>query len=175
MAAVGQPKSPSVTGTLARHPPCRIFASLALVWTLRIATHIIYSGSVKVVHAHDQSGSFPGCWPLAGARSGRGREPAAWAATGRRCSPWPWFRDKGDIPRLGAGFGLPQSTAYRYLDEVIEVLAARVPGLQEQLGAVAMLTGPLFSGAPRPSRPASYGSWAHDRAGARSGQLPTQR
>jgi len=44
-----------------------------------------------------------------------------------------WFRDKGDIPRLGAGFGLPQSTAYRYLDEVIAVLAARAPGLQEQL------------------------------------------
>ncbi|MGH8306606.1 MAG: transposase family protein [Steroidobacteraceae bacterium] len=40
-----------------------------------------------------------------------------------------WFRDKGDIRRLGAGFGLPQSTAYRYLDEVIEVLAARAPGL----------------------------------------------
>jgi hypothetical protein len=47
--------------------------------------------------------------------------------------PCPWFRDKGDIPRLGAGFGLPQSTAYRYLDEVIEVLAARAPVLQEQL------------------------------------------
>ena len=44
-----------------------------------------------------------------------------------------WFRDKGDIPRLGRGFGLPQSTAYRYLDEVIEALAARAPGLQEQL------------------------------------------
>jgi hypothetical protein len=44
-----------------------------------------------------------------------------------------WFRDKGDIPRLGRGFGLPQSTAYRYLDEVIEVLAARAPGQQEQL------------------------------------------
>ena len=44
-----------------------------------------------------------------------------------------WFRDKGDIPRLGRGFGLPQSTAYRYLDEVIHVLAARAPGLQEQL------------------------------------------
>jgi IS5 family transposase len=44
-----------------------------------------------------------------------------------------WFRDKGDIPRLGAGFGLPQSTAYRYLDEVIEVLAARAPGLSGQL------------------------------------------
>ena len=44
-----------------------------------------------------------------------------------------WFRDKGDIPRLGCGFGLAQSTAYRYLDEVIEVLAARAPGLQESL------------------------------------------
>src|SRR6266496_2667456 len=44
-----------------------------------------------------------------------------------------WFRDKGDIPRLGRGFGLPQSTAYRYLGEVIEVLAARAPGLAEQL------------------------------------------
>jgi hypothetical protein len=44
-----------------------------------------------------------------------------------------WFRDKGDIPRLGAGFGLPQSTAYRYLDEVIEVIAARAPGLQDAL------------------------------------------
>jgi hypothetical protein len=28
---------------------------------------------------------------------------------------------------------LPQSTAYWYLDEVIEVPAARAPGLQEQL------------------------------------------
>ena len=44
-----------------------------------------------------------------------------------------WCRDKGDIPRLGRGFGLSQSTAYRYLDEVIGVLAARAPGLQEQL------------------------------------------
>jgi hypothetical protein len=44
-----------------------------------------------------------------------------------------WFRDKGDIPRLGRGFGLAQSTAYRYLDEVIEVLAARAPTLQQAL------------------------------------------
>jgi hypothetical protein len=42
-----------------------------------------------------------------------------------------WFRDKGDLPRLGRGFGLPQSTAYRYLDEAITLLAARAPGLQE--------------------------------------------
>jgi DDE superfamily endonuclease len=44
-----------------------------------------------------------------------------------------WFRDKGSIPRLGAGFGLAQSTAYRYLDEVIDVLAARAPGLRQAL------------------------------------------
>jgi len=44
-----------------------------------------------------------------------------------------WFRDKGSIPRLGAGFGLSQATAYRYLDEVIGVLAAQAPGLREAL------------------------------------------
>jgi hypothetical protein len=44
-----------------------------------------------------------------------------------------WFRDKSDIRRLGAGFGLPQSTAYRYLAEVIGVLAAEAPELREAL------------------------------------------
>ena len=42
-----------------------------------------------------------------------------------------WFRDKGSIPRLGAGSGLSQATAYRYLDEVIDVLAEQAPGLRE--------------------------------------------
>jgi hypothetical protein len=44
-----------------------------------------------------------------------------------------WFRDKGSIPLLGAGFGLSQATACRYIDEVIDVLAARAPGLREAL------------------------------------------
>jgi hypothetical protein len=44
-----------------------------------------------------------------------------------------WFRDKGSIPRLGAGSGLSQATAYRYLDEVIDVLAEQAPGLREAL------------------------------------------
>lgn len=44
-----------------------------------------------------------------------------------------WFRDKSDIRRLGAGFGLPQATAYRYLAEVISVLAAEAPELREAL------------------------------------------
>ena len=58
-----------------------------------------------------------------------------------------WFRDKGDIPRLGVGFGLPQSTAYRYLDEVIEVVAARA------LGCRRRWSGPWPRGAvPNPGR-----------------------
>ena len=34
------------------------------------------------------SGLFPGCWPRTAARSGRGREPAGWAAISRPCSGW---------------------------------------------------------------------------------------
>jgi DDE superfamily endonuclease len=44
-----------------------------------------------------------------------------------------WYRDKPCIRRLGAGFGLSQATAYRYIDEVTDVLAARAPGLREAL------------------------------------------
>jgi hypothetical protein len=44
-----------------------------------------------------------------------------------------WFRDRPDIARLGRGFGISQATAYRYLDEAIEVLAAQAPGLREAL------------------------------------------
>jgi len=40
---------------------------------------------------------------------------------------------QGRIPRLGAGSGLSQATAYRYIDELIGVLAARAPGLREAL------------------------------------------
>jgi hypothetical protein len=41
------------------------------------------------------------------------------------------FRDNGDVPRLGAGFGLPQATVYCRPAEVIQVLAEQAPG---QLG-----------------------------------------
>jgi hypothetical protein len=40
---------------------------------------------------------------------------------------------KGSIPRVGAGFGLSQATSYRYIDEVIDVLAEQAPGLREAL------------------------------------------
>jgi hypothetical protein len=44
-----------------------------------------------------------------------------------------WFRDRPDIRRLGAGFGISQATAYRYKDEVTGVLAAKAPTLSEAL------------------------------------------
>ena len=44
-----------------------------------------------------------------------------------------WFRDRPDIRRLGQGFGISQATAYRYLNEAIEVLADRAPSLREAL------------------------------------------
>jgi hypothetical protein len=44
-----------------------------------------------------------------------------------------WFRDKGSIPRPGAGSGLSQATSYRYIDEIIDVLAERAPGLRQAL------------------------------------------
>jgi hypothetical protein len=43
------------------------------------------------------------------------------------------YRDKADIPRLGAGFGLSQATSYRYVAEGTAVIAAQAPGLEEAL------------------------------------------
>jgi len=44
-----------------------------------------------------------------------------------------WFRDKPDVERLGAGFGLSRATAYRYRDEGVAVLASQAPNLHEAL------------------------------------------
>jgi DDE superfamily endonuclease len=44
-----------------------------------------------------------------------------------------WFRDRPDIRRLGQGAGISQATAYRYLAEAIEVLAAQAPSLRQAL------------------------------------------
>lgn len=44
-----------------------------------------------------------------------------------------WFRDRPDVERLGRGFGLSRSTAYRYRDEGVAVLAAQAPDLHDAL------------------------------------------
>lgn len=46
-----------------------------------------------------------------------------------------WLRDRCDVERLGAGFGLSRTTAYRYRDEVLTVLSHQAPGLQDSLEA----------------------------------------
>lgn len=44
-----------------------------------------------------------------------------------------WFRDRPNLTRHGRAFGISQSTAYRYLHEVIDVLADRAPDLHQAL------------------------------------------
>jgi hypothetical protein len=48
-----------------------------------------------------------------------------------------WLRTKGEVEVIGAGFGVPRATAYRYRDEGIQVLAAQAPDLHEALQEVA--------------------------------------
>jgi hypothetical protein len=55
-----------------------------------------------------------------------------------------WFRDRPDIRRLGAGFGISQATAYRYKDEAVEVLAAKAPTLREALDRAVELGLPYL-------------------------------
>ena len=48
-----------------------------------------------------------------------------------------WFRTKGEVAVVGAGFRVSRATAYRYRDEGIRVLAAQAPDLHEALAEVA--------------------------------------
>jgi DDE superfamily endonuclease len=48
-----------------------------------------------------------------------------------------WMRTKGELAIIGAGFGVPRATAYRYRDEALTVLAAQAPDLHEALAEVA--------------------------------------
>ena len=48
-----------------------------------------------------------------------------------------WMRTKGEVAVIGAGFGVPRATAYRYRDEALTVLAAQAPDLHDALQEVA--------------------------------------
>lgn len=63
-----------------------------------------------------------------------------------------WFREDRDVPALARDHGISRATGYRYLGEVIEVLAAQAPDLHEALqrakddGATrVILDGKLFA------------------------------
>jgi len=47
-----------------------------------------------------------------------------------------WFRERRDVALTGKGLGISQATAYRYLDEALDVLDARAPDLHEALKRV---------------------------------------
>ncbi len=44
-----------------------------------------------------------------------------------------WFRDRTRPGRLAADHGISRATAYRYVDEAVDVLSAQAPGLEEAL------------------------------------------
>jgi hypothetical protein len=54
-----------------------------------------------------------------------------------------WFRDRTRIDALARDHGISRATAYRYVDEVIEVLAGRAPELPQALER-AMAGGAAF-------------------------------
>lgn len=63
-----------------------------------------------------------------------------------------WFREDRDVSALARDCGISRATGYRYLDEVIEVLAAQAPQLHEALQHAKhdglthlILDGKLFS------------------------------
>jgi hypothetical protein len=79
-----------------------------------------------------RSCSFPACWrpsPVGGDQEEH-PPPGLLPAGGVRAGLVP---RQGSVPQLGAGFGLSQATAYRYLDEVAGVLTEQAPGLREAL------------------------------------------
>ena len=48
-----------------------------------------------------------------------------------------YFRDRIEIERLGAGFGLSRATAYRYIEEAVRVLSDQAPDLYDALERAA--------------------------------------
>ncbi len=62
-----------------------------------------------------------------------------------------WFRDRSAIPALARDNDISRATGYRYIDEVIDVLAAQAPDLHQALrraktggAAYVILDGKLF-------------------------------
>jgi hypothetical protein len=80
---------------------------------------------------------------LAGLLAAERRERGTRAGT-RALSCWRqavfvlvWFRERRPVALTGRGLGISQATAYRYLAEAIDVLAAQAPDLHQALQLVA--------------------------------------
>ena len=62
---------------------------------------------------------------------GTRRDSRALTCFGQAVFALRWFRDSRDITALACDHGISRATGYRYLDEVIGVLAAQAPDLHE--------------------------------------------
>ena len=62
-----------------------------------------------------------------------------------------WFRDRTAAEALARDHGISRATAYRYLDEVIIVLAQEAPDLREALGRARTTGSPTSSWTGRSS------------------------
>ena len=70
-----------------------------------------------------------------------------------------WFRDRPGIGRPGQGSGISQASAYGYLIEAIEVLAAKAPSLCEALDKAAPCNGLCSAPAGSATSPGPPSSW----------------
>ena len=64
-----------------------------------------------------------------------------------------WFRERRDIALVGRGLGISQTTAYRYLDEAIEMLGAQAPICTTRCDTVASRAGRTSCSTARSSTP----------------------
>ncbi|MFL6052915.1 MAG: hypothetical protein ACJ72W_08375, partial [Actinoallomurus sp.] len=91
-----------------------------------------------------------------------------------------WFRDRTDPTALGRDHGVSRATAYRYIDEVIEVLAACAPDLHAALqrakddGLAHLITDGTIIESDRCREPAGLGArrLEQQQVQLRGGPLP---
>src|SRR3712207_489968 len=77
--------------------------------------------------------SYPACWPPTAVAAAPAAGGGRWAATGRRCWCCAGLSMPTRLAQLAADYRIGRSTAYRYLHEGIDVLAAAAPGLRGAL------------------------------------------
>jgi hypothetical protein len=73
------------------------------------------------------------CWPLSGAAAAAPRGSRALTCLWQAALALRWFRDRTTCEALARDHGISRATAYRYLDEVIDVLAEQAPDLRQAL------------------------------------------
>jgi hypothetical protein len=93
-----------------------------------------------------------------------------------------WFRDRTSPDALARDHGISRATAYRYRDEVIDVLAEQAPGLREALErakdegfAHVILDGRGDRSRPLPRAGPQRQGRGHRRVVLRQGALPRRQ